>query len=76
MQNKLDTIAEYQTLKFYYNSVSKKIGNYVTLNKRKYDDAIVNFNDFITNTVKYQELNAAPQLMIIKNYMTLHILLL
>ena len=34
MQNKLDTIAEYQTLKIYYNIVSEKIENYVILEKK------------------------------------------
>lgn len=66
MQNNLDTIAGYETLKSYYNEVSKKIENYVDLKKTKYDKAIVNFNCFITDTIKYQEENAAYQLMNIK----------
>jgi hypothetical protein len=68
MQNKLDTIAEYQRLKIYYNSVSKKIGNYVILKKRKYNEATEKFNCFITDTMKYKEHNAAFQLMSIKKH--------
>ena len=66
MQNNLDTIAGYETLKFYYNEVSKKIEDYFILKKTKYDKAILNLNCFITDTNKYQEHNAASQLMNIK----------
>ncbi len=68
MQNKLDTIAGYQTLISYYKPVSKKIEDYVILKKNMYDEAILNFNCFITNINCYQKRNAAFQLNTIEDH--------
>ena len=68
MQNKLDTIAGYQTLIYYYRAVSKKIENQVSLKKTKYDKAILSLNCYITDKDRHKNPNAASELMKIKEY--------
>ena len=68
MQNKLVTIAGYQTLILNYRAVSKKIQKQVSLKKTNYDEAILNLNCYITDKNRHKNPNAASELMRIREY--------